>query len=39
MEEPMIVGPFGLTLQWYLGIGTGFVLCLIVGRIAGWFAS
>lgn len=27
---PMIVGPAGLTLQWYMGIGTGLCAAYIV---------
>lgn len=25
---PLIVGPFGLALQWYMGVGTGLALCI-----------
>lgn len=35
MYTPLIVGPFGMTLQWHLGIMTGFMLCFIFARLTG----
>lgn len=34
-NAPMIVGPLGLTLQWWLGLFTGAMICFAVGRLTG----